>query len=116
MAPPERPRLRNRGPKRSDISPDRRVIGGHPVWEPEEAAEPTAQSPITRVRSFRAHRFLTPSRRRCPMFRVQTNPSRSGSRSKHAFRPQTEGLERRRLLSAGDLDTTFDGDGFVTAV
>src|SRR5262245_49730934 len=50
------------------------------------------------------------------MFRVQTNTSRSGSRSKRVFRPGAEGLERRRLLSAGDLDTTFDGDGFVTAV
>jgi uncharacterized delta-60 repeat protein len=50
------------------------------------------------------------------MFRVQTNPSRSGSRSKRVFRPRAEGLERRRLLNAGGMDPTFDGDGFVTAV
>ena len=49
------------------------------------------------------------------MFRAPMTPGRSGSRSKYAFRPQTEGLERRRLLNAGDLDTTFDGDGFLYA-
>src|SRR5690349_14350859 len=50
------------------------------------------------------------------MFRVQTNPGRSSPRSKRVFRPRAEGLERRRLLNAGGLDPTFDGDGFVTAV
>src|SRR4051794_9698778 len=49
------------------------------------------------------------------MFRIPMTPGRSGSRSKYAFRPQTEGLERRWLLNAGDLDTTFDGDGFLYA-
>src|SRR4051812_43019858 len=49
------------------------------------------------------------------MFRIPTTLGRSGFRSKYAFRPQAEGLERRRLLSAGGLDTTFDGDGFLYA-
>src|SRR5262249_48041580 len=30
-----------------------------------------------------------------------------------SFRPRLEQLEHRRLLSAGALDTTFDGDGIV---
>jgi hypothetical protein len=36
---------------------------------------------------------------------------------RRTFRPQTEGLEARRLLNAGELDTTFgvNGPGFTLA-
>lgn len=45
---------------------------------------------------------------RSPSFTRQTT-----SRRRHAYRPQSEGLEGRQLLSAGALDLTFGTGGFV---
>lgn len=45
---------------------------------------------------------------RSPTFMRQTI-----ARRRHAYRPQSEALEGRQLLSAGDLDLTFGTGGFV---
>ena len=49
------------------------------------------------------------------MFRSRTAPSRIARtrRPTASRRAATETLERRTLLSAGDLDPTFSGDGVL---
>src|SRR4051812_29402714 len=45
---------------------------------------------------------------------LRSSPTRPARARRNAYRPHLDGLERRQLLSAGDLDTSFNSpNGYV---